>query len=165
MLRVGAIMDHRQKLMLQIRAMRSGLDPKKLAQMQKIAVAFFGPVIEGRAGTALAPPRPVPKPPAMDGKTVALRALEARQRRAGPDGFMLARGDAEGPLTGPDTGDNVKKTVELYMAELRKSRESAAEIIKRAAPAAPPKAAAKPALSVEDVEEKKRNFLKRWFVK
>jgi len=166
-------MDPRQKLMLQIRAMRAGIDPKTLAKMQKIAVAFFAPVLDGRP--ALPPQRPAPpKPPAMDGKSVALRALDARQRRAGPDGTIRIQGDPDGPLTGPDTGGNVQKTIELYMAELRKSRQSAAEIVQRAAektsmmaagtPSVPPKPASK-ALSADEIEDKKRNFLKRWFAK
>jgi len=170
-------MDERQKLMLQIRAMRSGIDPKLLAQMQKVAVAFFGPALEGRGlPRPFAPPKAPPaKAPAMDGRSVALRALDARQRRANADGSFVLQGDVDGTLMGPDSGSNVQKTVELYLAELRRSRESAAELVKRVAgqqaaakpvPAAPAKAPpAKPALSADEVEEKKRNFLKRWFVK
>lgn len=164
-------MDHRQKLMLQIRAMRAGIDPKLLAQMQKVAVAFFSPALDGHRAPLPTPgPAPAPKKPAMDGKSVALRALDARQRRAAPDGSIRIMGDANGPLTGPETGGNVQKTIELYLAELRKSRESAAEIVQRAAEndkansAAPAKPAVK-ALSAEEVEDKKRNFLKRWFAK
>ncbi len=169
-------MDEKQKLMLQIRALRSGMDPKLLARMQKIAVAFFAPALEGKGlRPPMAPPKaPPPKAPAMDGRAVALRALEARQRRANPDGSFVLKGDIDGALSGPDSGSNVQKTVDLYLAELRRSRESAAELVKRVesqqastrpaaalAKAPPPK----PALSAEDVEEKKRNFLKRWFVK
>ena len=169
-------MDERQKLMLQIRAMRSGIDPKLLAQMQKVAVAFFAPALEGRPlPRPIAPPKaPAPKKPAMDGRSVALRALDARQRKANPDGSFVLRGEVDGALSGPESGGNVQKTVELYLAELRRSRESAAELVKRVAdqqatakPAVSPAKTPPPktALSTDEVEEKKRNFLKRWFVK
>ncbi|MBM3570185.1 MAG: hypothetical protein FJX46_15680 [Alphaproteobacteria bacterium] len=93
-------MNEREKLLRQIRILRSGIDPRVLARYQSVAMVAFAGLMQGKAAAGRSPQRPAPAPvqrdpafadarPASDPRE---RAQEAQRARIAAQIYLQQKG-------------------------------------------------------------------------